>query len=455
MYNEPVFKAYSLLIGKEPLLPYLFAVFGSSFGDFLLGSRLVSVFFGFLTFLGLYLFSKDAFDKKIAVLIAIFYIISPFNLFFDRLAVLDSGINAVAVWSLYLTYLIIKKPKWWQSMVLGGVIACGLYIKTSSFFFLFLPLISALLVFLPKFQISKNKNMVIGVSSAAFIFAIFLYLPLYFSEYYKIHLELLKQYTYPFTSFFSFPFSVWISNFSSLILWSFYYLTPFLFFTAILGFNLLRKNPKYFFIFLWFLLPMLYEIFFAKLFTSRHILILTIPLVIFTGWAVSDLVNSKRKLASLILVGIIFFSMIGNYFILFKPSKISAFMPSKYKGDVDQYLRGFSSGYGVVEAINYIKEISAKENITVIIRNDHGNPEDAVVAYLAYNQNIRLILISDVKDFEQINSQQDLGNAFFVSRGAYFAGMEKYLSDEKKFLKPEKNEFVGVYRVKLKEDEKE
>jgi hypothetical protein len=38
--------------------------------------------------------------------------------------------------------------------------------------------------------------------------------------------------------------------------------------------------------------------------------------------------------------------------------------------------------------------------------------------------------------------------AFFVSRGAYYLGMEKMLMDEIKFKKPD-GEFTGVYSINL------
>lgn len=450
-YKEPVFKAYSLLIGKEPLLPYLFAVFGSASNNLLFGSRAVSVMFGLFTLLGLFLFTKEVMNKKVAVIVAMLYVLSPFNLFFDRLALLDSAINTIAIWSLYLTYLTLKNPKWVLGAALGFIVGIGLYIKTSAFFYLFLPATVLLISFIPKFQMSKDKKMLTQVIGFSFLVSLLVFMPLFQSEYYGIHLELLNQYTYPLSSVFSFPVSNWIANFSNLSVWIIFYTTPFLFSAAVIGLFYLVKKPKYFFIILWFILPLIYEVLYAKLFTSRHVLLLTVPLLVASGWGIYNLYLKNRIITYFLILGILTGTLFCNYFIWFNPEKVSSFLPMHVRGDADQYFHGFSSGYGVAEAIDYVKEQSEKGNTTVVIRRDHGNPEDAVVGYLSYQSNIRILLISDVGSFEKTISQQEINEPmYYVSRGAYYGGMEKYLTEEKKFSKPNDSEFVGVYKIKLK-----
>src|SRR5579862_8197510 len=95
--NQPTHQPYSLLIGKEPLLPYLYAAFGSGFGDLLVGARSVTIVFGLLTLLGLYFFTKSLLDKRTALFASFFYCIAPFTVFFDRLALLDSPVSAIAI----------------------------------------------------------------------------------------------------------------------------------------------------------------------------------------------------------------------------------------------------------------------------------------------------------------------------------------------------------------------
>src|SRR4051812_36355587 len=81
---------YSLLIGKEPLMPFLYAVTGSVMHNLLVGARLVTVVFSLATSVGLYLVAKRMVGEKAAILVVLLYSIVPYAVFFDRLALMDS-----------------------------------------------------------------------------------------------------------------------------------------------------------------------------------------------------------------------------------------------------------------------------------------------------------------------------------------------------------------------------
>lgn len=103
-----------------------------------------------------------------------------------------------------------------------------------------------------------------------------------------------------------------------------------------------------------------------------------------------------------------------------------------------------------MESIDYLKEKSKDRNIMVLVRNDHGNPEDAIIAYFSYTPNVAIGLMSKGEQIkEAYEAARDKQEVYFVSRSAYVLGLEKYLVVEKKFSKPEGAEFVGVYRVKF------
>jgi hypothetical protein len=116
------------------------------------------------------------------------------------------------------------------------------------------------------------------------------------------------------------------------------------------------------------------------------------------------------------------------------------------QADMTAYVHGFSSGYGVHEAIAYLKKQAEKGPITIIIRNDHGNPEDAMVAYFQYQKNSTVMPLNDYI-FAQPILQRTKHPVYFVSRGGYYAGFQKYFVDKKIFVKPDDEEFVGVYRM--------
>jgi hypothetical protein len=445
--NEPAHQPYSLLIGKEPLLPYLYAVFGSGFDNLLLGARWVTIIFGFLTLFGLYLFTKSLLGKSAALFASIFYCIAPYTVFFDRLALMDSPVSTIAIWSLYVTYLLLKKARWWYAIALGTIMGIGLWIKTSDLFYLFLPLISySVYAFTKK---DKGWNIAKRIATALVI-ALIIYLPLYSNPFYSVHLQLLKQYTYPLSSVFFFPFSVWWNNFVSLIEWLFFYLTPPLFLFAIGSLILFIKQKKSLIVLLWFFLPLIYEILYAKLFTSRHVLLLTIPLFVFAGYGFSILWEKKWLWAGTLGVLILGWALYYNCILLTSPQKYPSLFVDIAQADASQYVYGYSSGYGVKEAVDYLKQQATTQRIIVLIRNDHGNPEDAIVAYLDYNPEFIVVPMSDPLAnvpvvFQKVGTSIPV---YFVARGNYNAGLEKYFASEKIFAKPNDKEFVGVALLK-------
>lgn len=447
---EPEFKPYSLLIGKEPLLPQFFGSLGNAMGDYLIGARVISVLFGFLTLSGLYALALKLENKKTAFFIGILYILSPFNLFFDRLALMDSAISAIAVWSLYFTYVIISKPNWWNAVYLGIVLGIGLYTKTTAYFFLGLVGLSAFLILISDKKIAK-KNLLVSLNLFLSLgIALLLYIPLYFSEYYIIHLDLLKQYTYPLTYVFSFPVKVWFLNLQKTFIWLVMFLTIPIFVLGIYGIVKNIKNFKYLFIMFWLFVPLIYEILYAKLFSGRHVLLLTIPLIFFASWTLYYL-NKKRKHLFIFFFSIVFIvCLFYDFLILYKPQELKNYYLGYARDDIGSYFSGFASGYGVIDSINYLKDVSYKNPIIVLTRNDHGNPEDAVVAYLSYERNITVVLINSSDQARQVYDQ--VGGAqeiYFVSRGAYYLGLESNLKNERKFLKPVGNDFVGVYKLEF------
>jgi len=446
--NEPSHQPYSLLIGKEPLLPYFYAVIGTISGNLLIGARLVTIFFGFLTVVGLYLFTNELFGKKAAFFSSLFSIVTPYTVFFDRLALLDSSVSTIAIWTLYFTNRMLQKPQWRYAFALGAVMGLGLWTKSSTLFYIFLPAIAYCIYY---YLHRDPHGTRLKMFSSAVVFCLIIFLPLYTNQFYQELLVLNGQYTYPLYSVFLFPFTVWWKNLSDMFLWLFFYLTPPLFLFSIAALSIFFKNKKLWIVLLWFFLPMLYEILYAKLFTSRHTLLLTIPLFIFAGYGFSRLWD-QRKLAAYGLLGIFLIWSVYSDGILFtNPQHYPSLFLGAAKDDATQYVHGFSSGYGVLDAITYLEGKAQTNRIIVLIRDDHGNPEDAMVAYLDYKSNI-IILPMDNPQVDVPLVFKKIGTSipiYFVSRGAYYAGLEKYFANEKKFLKPNDAEFVGVEQLKL------
>lgn len=437
---------YSLLIGKEPLMPFLYAVVGSLIGNYLLGARLVTVVVGALTLLGLCLFIKQVRGNRAALVTGILYVFAPYTLFFDRLALMDSAVSAIAIWSLYCTYQFFEHPRWRYAIGLGITAGLGLWTKTSALFYVLLPVVSCVLYYIFARGSEEKKIALFKYIGAALGITAVIFLPLFANEKYAVHMQLLQQYTYPFFSMFTFPTDVWWRNLSDIAAWLFFYLTPplFLFGLATLGYY--WKQKKLQLVNLWFWLPLFYEVLFAKLFTSRHALLLVVPLLIAAGYGWSQFYKKRQLFAYMFLAFVLVWASYYNLTLLIEPQTYPSRFAGPAKSDLEAYVFGFSSGYGVQEAIDFLKEQADKQPIAVVIRNDHGNPEDAIVAYLDYQPNILLIALNQpTEEMKNVFAQVDKSMPiYFVSRGAYYGGLEKYFVAQKQFSKPNDKEFVGV-----------
>src|SRR3989344_7099248 len=99
---DPAHRFISLTDGKQPLLTWLMYPFLMIFSDPLYAGRFVSVLSSVFCVIGIYLVASKLFDRPAAVFSSLIYIICPFTLVYDRLALMDSLLAAFAVWSIYL-----------------------------------------------------------------------------------------------------------------------------------------------------------------------------------------------------------------------------------------------------------------------------------------------------------------------------------------------------------------
>src|SRR3990172_9786470 len=109
--NDPAQRFISLQDGKQPLFIWLAATLQNFVSDPLIGARLVSVFAGFGSIIGIYFLGKELFSEKVAKIAAVFYLILPFTLLYDKLALVDSLLTMFGIYAVYLSVKMVKEPK--------------------------------------------------------------------------------------------------------------------------------------------------------------------------------------------------------------------------------------------------------------------------------------------------------------------------------------------------------
>ncbi len=114
--------------GREGLFMNLIALSFSIFGVTILGLKFVSIFFGTLTVLGMYLLTKELYRSRKAGLVAAFLVaVSFWAINFSRIAFRAEMLPFVLVFSTYFLFLGLRLRKYWPFLVGGLIFGIGLH----------------------------------------------------------------------------------------------------------------------------------------------------------------------------------------------------------------------------------------------------------------------------------------------------------------------------------------
>src|SRR5688572_14422520 len=77
-------------------------------------------------------------SKKTTIVAAILYILTPFTLFFDRMALADSLLSMFGIWSLLLGVLLVNHRRLDLAILLGFAVGGAVLTKSPGWYFLLL-----------------------------------------------------------------------------------------------------------------------------------------------------------------------------------------------------------------------------------------------------------------------------------------------------------------------------
>lgn len=449
MTNVPGQAFYSLFDGKPPFVLWVLGTIQKFPIDPLVAGRLISIIFGTLTLLGvLKICQLLKFSQRVQIIAGLLYILSPLTLFFDRLALLDSPVSTIFIWVLYLSLRISQDTVFslLSTVLLGAVQAAGLWIKGTSRLFLFLPFIIPVLTLLLDKNKRKAKNEAISFT-VSFLFAQILFLPIRLQPLFPVFSKREGDFLLPLSQAIN-PAN-WTSHFLLFTLILILLVTPFVIICSFWGgYRLFRQDKKSALIlFLFSALPLAFEIFFARSFLSRYFLFAILPIFIFSAYGIEQIKKWKKIAAIFTFILPVTLTL---SFVLSPFSTLKTLSQNKILGqDLEQYFTGWTSGYGVREAANFLVEESKKGLIIILLRADSGNPEDGMFVFLGKNKNIIFAQATQKPKLEELKALSKFP-IFFVSRGPQFLNMEDWLSQKAIFKKPLGEEFVGVYKIGLK-----
>tara|TARA_B100000315_G_scaffold151864_1_gene140696 strand:- start:17919 stop:19451 length:1533 start_codon:yes stop_codon:yes gene_type:complete len=386
---------------KKPLLMCLIALFLKIFEDPLWAARSVSVVAGFFSLIGIYLIGLRLHSVNVGCISAFLYTVSPYFLFYDRMAHQDSLLNCFFIWMLLLSLIIFQqgeKIKVRCFGTLGFIIGLSLLAKSTAILFVFLPLMLKF-IFLKKSAFipwnSLLQSYLLGLLIAALPY---IHLFLLTSTKFSIKSILIPTQTSLAQSsiadiLFEIPKNIFF-HFGDPVSYFITYLTlPVLFLAGIFFiFQFIAFNKNYFILFLFFFIPFISILGIGGGGFSRYYLFCGTPILLWAALAlyygidyIKKLVPEKSLYLTItpILIIVLYPAIAFDSKLLTKPEEVS------FVGrDYDQYINNEFSGYGIPEALDYFKKVSSDKKITIFTTSNWGNPADSVHVYLSDYPNI-------------------------------------------------------------------
>ncbi len=399
----------SLTDGKQPLFIWLNVTLIRVIHDPLLSGRLISVFAGFATMTGLFFLGRELFKNRwIGILSALLYLIFPFALVYDRMALYDSLVGTFAVWSLYLEVLLIRRLRLDLALILGMVLGGGILTKTSGFFSIYLMPFLLLIFDWKSKKIWERFLKIIILALVSIILAYGYYSVLRLSPFFHIINEKNSIFVHSVSEWLTHPVRDLRSNLNGLVDWFTTYFTG-LFILLAIGAFFIKKEylREKLLLFVWFLFPFAALALFGKILYPRFIFFMTLfllPLVAFSIYSLFNRIKNKRIAFALLLL-ILIVPLRSDFFILSGLSK--APIP---KLDLEQYINGWPAGGGVREAVNFFKAKALDEKIFVATEGTFGLMPYSIEIYLNQNPNVTIFGFWPVEKppIEMINASKKM-----------------------------------------------
>lgn len=370
--NDASWRYISLTDGKQPLFVWIAMTVMRFVHDPILAGRLSSVGAGFLSALGLFFLTKEVFKKNsIAVIASLLYILYPFALVLDRMALYDSLVATFVPWSIWLELLLVKKLKSYMPWVIGFVVGFGVLNKSNAFFNLALFPVTLLSFDFTQKHVKQQLLKWVGYAALSSAIALFFYNSLRLSQYFYIINLKNQTFVYPLNQWIHHPFAQFVGNFHGLSEWAFVYTGIVM--TAILVLGLVVENKFWkekAILVIWFAAPFIYLSFFGRTIYARWELAMVISLIPIMALAI-DWIGMKVK--NIWLYGLVFLVLVAQWgYADYKIITDFAHAPIP-ESDLNQYINDWPAGGGAREINAYFGELSKHKKIYVATEGTFGS----------------------------------------------------------------------------------
>jgi 4-amino-4-deoxy-L-arabinose transferase-like glycosyltransferase len=428
MKENAVFRFLPLTDGKQPLYMWVVIPFLKVFSNPLIAARFVSAMSGLVTLVGVFILTYLIFNSAKACLVAgLIYAISPFTVFFDRMALAGAMLTMFGVWTLILAAITAKRLRLDTAMLAGFALGGALLTKSPALFFVLLLPSTILLVKWPR----ENKDKALYLGKLMFLWGVTLIIGYGFYNILRLgpefHMLAIRNQDYvnPISHLLTSPLDPLLPYLNRSIEWL-WALGPSVLVVLFLSGIVLsfKKHFKEIILLVgWGIGPILIQAEFAKVFTARYILF-TLPYLCIL--AASVILVKKESLRRIVIAGLIIFvvhALSIDY--LFLTQVEAAPLP---RGERSGYLEEWTAGQGIYEVSELLREEWRREpegQMIVGTEGYFGTLPDALQAYLNDAKEIKVmgvgVHISDVPK-ELLDSKEEGNRTYLVVNNTRFSG---------------------------------
>ena len=373
MRAESTLRFLPLSDGKQPLYMWLVIPFLKFVSDPLFAGRIVSVLSGMGTLVAIFLLSYQLFkSEKAALISSLLYAVSPYAVFFDRMALADSLLSMFGVWILLLGTYAVRKLRLDFAMLTGFALGGALLTKSPALFFAILFPSVWLLSKSPKGKKNITIHLIklIFLSFIAYIIGYGLYNILRLGP--NFHMIGLRNqdYIFPVSHLWTNFKDPFVSHLKESFGWIWAMGPSLALPMAVMGilYGLIKRRFKETLVLSgWFLFPILVQSEFAKVFTARYIFFSLPYLFVLAGMVFLFESRLLRKIAIFAIILLFVLAVKFDYSLLTKPERAN--LPG---GERSGYLEEWTAGQGIKEIADYLRTEEMKNPGTKIVVGTEG-----------------------------------------------------------------------------------
>ncbi len=393
MRAEPTLRFLPMSDGKTPLFMWILIPVFHFFSDPLYAGRLLSIISGYVTLLGVVFLGWKWFTSRSGLLSGFLVAITPFLVFFDRMALVDSMLAAFSIWTLNLALLLIKYPRLDLAMFLGYIMGAGILVKPPGLYSLItLPVTGLLFNWRQKNGREFRLIKLVGLWIVALIIAYGIFNILRLGPGFSSLTSRNQDYVFSISELKDRPLDPFLPHINDLSSFLTKLLTWPLLILSLVGvvWIIWKRNLTMSVVFLWGLIPLLAEMIFLKTFTARYILFFIPPLILISAVGIEELISNFKFQISNSLIAIIIISAISpwalymDYQLVYKPE--TANLP---RVERNGYFENWTAGYGLKETAEYLMKKAETGPVIIGTEGYFGTLPDGLQIYLdKYNHSV-------------------------------------------------------------------